>query len=285
MLSWPLAWVDGPVPARLPTAAHRGPLAEAESDRLLLRVPPIGRFLVRPDGPVRVQRGYPVSDADVACFVGGSVGAAALLLRGMLTMRAAAVSVAGAGVLICGPSAAGKSVLAGALAARGHPVLADRIGLVTGIPPASPGGVPPPGAGVGLAVVPVDPQVQLWPDAAELLGLPPGAGRIVRPVLARRAFRLGPPPGPAPLRLVLGLSLATRRSLELTEVGGGTAAGRLAALVGQEWHERLVGPLGRAADRFRWLAALAGVRLVLIAGHRGGIPPAELAARVEGVLG
>jgi hypothetical protein len=284
LLSWPPAWVDGPVPARLPAAAHRGPLVEAESDRLLLRVPPVGRFLVLPDGPVRVQREYPVSDADVACFVGGSVGAAALLLRGMLTMRAAAVSVAGAGVLICGPSAAGKSVLAGALAGRGHPVLADRIGLVTGIAPAPSGGAPP-GAAAGPAVVPVDPQVQLWPDAVELLGLPPGAGRVVRPVLARRAFRLGPPPGPAPLRLVLGLSLATRRSLELTELGGGSAAGRLAALVGREWHERLVGPLGRAADRFRWLAALAGVRLVLVAGHRGGIPPAELAARVEDVLG
>jgi hypothetical protein len=268
--SWPPAWVDGRVPARLPAATYRGPLVDAAPDRVLLRVPPVGRFLVEPAGPVLVDRVYGAGDSDVTCFLGGSVGTAALLLGGSVTIRAAAVSVAGAGVLICGPAAAGKSVLAAALAARGHPVLADRVGLVAGAVP---------------TVLPVDPSVQLWPDAVSLLGLAPAAGRVVRPALARRAFRLGPPPRPVPLRLVVALSLETGAGLRVDEfAGSGTAAGRLVALLGREWHGRLVDPLGRTAERFRCLAGLARVRLVTIRGHGQAVPPAELAARVEGLL-
>lgn len=269
---WPPAWVDAPVAARLPAAAYRGPLVEAAADRILLRVPPVGRFLVRPDGPVQVERVYGATDADVTCFVGGSVGAAALLLRGLLTLRAAAVSVGGAGVLICGPSASGKSVLAAALAARGHAVLADRIGLARGAAP---------------ELRPVDPEVHLWPDAVRLLGLPPAAGRVVRPVLSRRAFRLGPAARPVPLRLIVALTpdFATAPWLDHVD-GPGTAVSRIGLLLGREWHGRLVDPLGRAADRFGWLTALAGAcRVVRARGHAAGWSPAESAARVEGLLG
>lgn len=268
---WPPAWLDRPVPVRLPAAVYRGPLVEAAADRILLRVPPVGRFLVRRAGPVQVQRVPGATDADVGCFVAGSVGTAAALLRGTLTLRAAAVSVAGQGVLICGPPAAGKSVLAAALAARGHPVLADRVGLV--VP-----GAPP-------VVLPADPPVQLWPDAVGLLGLAASAGQLVRPVLAKRAFRLGPPPRPAPLALVVALTVATGHGLRVDDPAGWSAADRLGLVVGREWHRRLVGPLGREADRFRWLVALAGAgRLARISGHRRALPPAELAARVEGLL-
>jgi hypothetical protein len=266
--AWPPAWLDRAVPARLATAAYRGPLIEAAADRILLRVPPVGRFLVQRRGPVLVDRAAGATDADVTCFLGGPVGAAALLLHGRLTLRAAAVSVAGAGVLICGPPATGKSVLAAALALRGHRVLADRVGLVAG--PVS-------------TVVPVDPQVQLWPDAVELLGLTAAAGRVVRPVLTRRAFRLGPAARPAPLRLVVLLRHEPRVDLRVAEPAG-AGAGRFGALFGLEWHRRLVDPLGRQADRFGWLAGLArSGRLVLVGGQRR-VPPAELAARVEGLL-
>jgi hypothetical protein len=146
---------------------------------------------------------------------------------------------------------------------------------------------------------PVDPEVQLWPDAVRLLGLDPAAGRLVRPVLTRRAFRLGPAPRPVPLRLVLLLSPGTVAAPRLDDLadfadpgdpgdpgGRGSAAARLTMLLGREWHGRLVDPLGRAPDRFGWLAALAGAaRLVLVQGHRVGLPPAELAASVEGLLG
>jgi hypothetical protein len=264
--------VDAPVVARLPVAAYRGPLVEAAADRILLQVPPVGRFLVRPDGPVQVDRVYGASDADVTCFVGGSVGAAALLLRGVLTLRAAAVSVGGAGVLICGPPASGKSVLAAALAARGHAVLADRVGLARG---------------AAAVLHPVDPEVQLWPDAVRLLGLAPATGRVVRPVLTRRAFRLGPAARPVPLRLIVALAFGTVTAPRLDDLDGpGTAVHRLGLLLGREWHGRLVDALGRAGDRFGWLAALAGAdRMVRAWGHRDGWSPAELAARVEGLLG
>jgi hypothetical protein len=273
LASWPPVCVDAPVPERLPVAAYRGPLVEAAADQVLLRVPTVGRYLAGQDGCLRVERVYGATDTDVACFAGGPVGAAALLLRGLPTIRGAAVAAGGSGVLICGPAAVGKSVLAAALAIRGHTVLSDRVVLCTGEPP---------------ELRPVDPRTQLWPDAAGLLGLPPETGRLVRPPLTRRAFHLGPPPGPAaavPLRLIVLLCPGTVRALAVEEVSGpNTVAARFGLLLGREWHGRLVGPIGRAADRLRWLAALAGAaRLVGVRGHRAR-PPAELAARVEDLL-
>jgi hypothetical protein len=263
-LAWPPAWVEAGVPYRLAAAAHRGPLIDASPERVLFRIPPAGRFLVERDGPVAVERAPGATDADIGCFLGGPVGTAALLLRGTLTLRAAAVSIRGTGVLICGSAAAGKSTLAAALAQRGHAILADRVGLAA-----------------GGALHPVDPYPQLWPDVVSRLGLDPDAGSTVRPALDRRTYAVGLPAGPAPLRLVLLLSAATAGGLHVRELHDATS--RLGGLLGREWHARLIEPLGRAADRFRWLAGIASANVVEVSGQFA-TPPDEVAVRVEGLV-
>ncbi|MEN3357653.1 MAG: hypothetical protein V7637_1635 [Mycobacteriales bacterium] len=262
------------MPAHLDAAAYRGPLVEAAPGQILLHVPPVGRFLARPVGPVLVARRPGVGPADLACFLAGPVGAGTLLLRGQLTLQAAAVAVAGAGVLICGSPGSGKSVLAAALAGRGHGILADRVAFVTRSR-AEPAAV----------VRPVDPWPQLWPAGADLLGLAPAGGRAARPGLDRRVFELGPAAGPVPLRLVVLLSSVAELALRLDETrhAPGLAGLTQAAVVGREWHRRLVEPLGLAPARFRWLAGLAAARLVRVSGQRTA-PPATLAARVEELL-
>jgi hypothetical protein len=168
------------------------------------------------------------------------VGAAALLLAGAVPLRAAAVSVDGAGVLICGTSARGKSTLAAALGMRGHPVLSDGIGIASGGPP---------------MLQPLGGEVQLWPDMIAALGLDGAPSRVVRPGLAKRAIRLGGAPAPVPLRALVVLGGGKVPEFELLA----TAGDRIRALLALHWHPGLVDPLGRGPAQFTTLTALAGV--------------------------
>lgn len=263
--SWPPASVELPVPSGLERAVLRRPLVEAAPGWILLRVPRVARFLVEPGTPVRVDRARGATDADVGCFLRGPVAAAALLLAGLFPLRAAAVAIAGRGVLICGAPGAGTSTMTAALALRGHPVLADRIGLVTGSPP---------------TVEPVDGEVQLWPDVVRLLGLDPGRGRLIRPVLAKRAFRLGPPPEAAPLRAIVFLHRDEQDTVRVE--ASPSLTGRFRALLPRRWHSALVGPLGLRDEQFRSLTRLARVDCVVrVRGAHQTVAPADLAASVE----
>src|SRR4051812_39128546 len=99
---------EGPVPERLEDALVRGPVVEGARDAVLLRLPRVGRFLVRPGEPLTVDRAPSASDADVRCFADGPAAAAAALLRGALPLRAACVSIGGRAVAIAGGAVAGK---------------------------------------------------------------------------------------------------------------------------------------------------------------------------------
>ncbi|HEV7847348.1 MAG TPA: hypothetical protein VGO83_13935, partial [Thermoleophilaceae bacterium] len=85
--------VEASVPERLPGAVVRGPVVEAAPETVLIRLPLVGRFLVRAEGPARVERAPGATDADLRCFAAGPVAAAAALLRGTIPLRAAAVVI------------------------------------------------------------------------------------------------------------------------------------------------------------------------------------------------
>ena len=112
---------EAAVPTDLAKPLLRGPAIEANREEVLIRVPRVGRFLVRREPPVLVERAPGATDADLECFRDEPVAAAAALLRGDLPLRAASVSIGGRAVALCGPSASGKSTLAAALALRGTP--------------------------------------------------------------------------------------------------------------------------------------------------------------------
>jgi hypothetical protein len=250
------------VPARLPAAVHRGPMVDAAVDRVLVRVPEFGRLLARVDGPVLVDAVDP--EPDVGCFLAGAVGTAALLLRGVPALRAAAVSIGGAGVLLCGPSGVGKSSAAAALALRGRPLLADQVVLVDGTPP---------------AVVPIDAGVRLWPAVAALLGL--SGGRAVRHALPARVYPVPAATAPVPVRAAVLLS--SERLVRPVSIVDSPVE-RFRALLGMEWQSRLYGPLRLEPLRFRWLMELAtSCRLIRVnVGDRPG--PAAVGARVDAAL-
>jgi hypothetical protein len=190
------------------------------------------------------------------------------VLRGELVLRAATVSIGGRAVALCGPSAAGKSALAAALAQRGHGVLADAVTAIS----AAPGGGAP-------VVARIAPEPTLWPDSAHELGLEEAPSRVVRPALAKRAFRLGPEPAAAPVAAVVELRadpIETRPGFERMH-----GSGKLAALEANRWHGRLVDPLGQAAAQFELFGHLTGATWVRLVRPTRGAPPALLAELVE----
>ena len=259
---------EAPVPHRIAGAVVREGLVEASRDRVLLRVPNVGRFLVRAESPTLVARAAGAADADLRCFRDETVAAVSAILRGELALRAASVAIGGRAVVLCGASAAGKSALAAALAQRGHAVLADAVSVIA----AAPGGL--------VEIAPVAPDPVLWPDSAGELGLADPPGRVVRPALAKRAYRVGPEPVPSPPAAVAILRADAAAGEPVLEPVAGAA--RLEALLAASWHLRLVHALGLGAARFGVAARLAArTRFVVLTRPGRGAPVASLADLVE----
>jgi hypothetical protein len=263
------ALIEEPVPDRLVGAIVAGPVVEATAGAVLLRVPRVGRYLVRADGPALVERALGTTDLDLTCFRDGAVAAAVALLRREVVLRGAAVSVGGRALVLCGVSATGKSTLAAALAQRGHAALADAVVAI------SPDGERP-------VVRPVAPESVLWPDAARSLGLQREPGRLVRPGLSTTAYRLGPESGTAPLAAIAMLHVGrTSSESALEAIAGGVTVQMLLAA---RWHPQLAGPLRGAAGHFEALTRLAaGVRCVHVVRPLRSDSIARLVELVEGL--
>jgi hypothetical protein len=102
---------------------------------------------------------------DAATYLLGPVFGLVLRLRGVPALHASAVVVDGRALALCGPAGAGKSTTAAALAARGHPLVADDVLAL-------------PRRGGRIQAQPAYPHLRLWPDVvAPLFGagaeLPP----------------------------------------------------------------------------------------------------------------
>jgi hypothetical protein len=92
---------------------------------------------------------YTVEDA--ATYLLGPVLGLVLRLRGIPSLHAGAVAVDGVAVALAGMAGAGKSSTTAALAARGHPLVADDV-------------LPLLASGAGVGVQPAYPHLRLWPD-------------------------------------------------------------------------------------------------------------------------
>jgi hypothetical protein len=84
-----------------------------------------------------------------------------LMQRGLFAFHASAVAISGSGVAFLGGHAAGKSSMAATLHTRGHALVTDDVSVLDDIDG-------------DIHVVPSFPQVKLWANAAEDLGLEAG---------------------------------------------------------------------------------------------------------------
>ena len=226
----------GETPARLSGAARGTPHCwDARPGQALLRVPGIARYLATP-AEVTVEPHGGSAD-DLATFLIGPVLTALLQLRGMTVLRAAAVEVGAGAVLLLGDSGSGKSVLARALVARGHGLLADH---ATALTPAAGGRRP--------VVQPAYPHLRLWADS-----LPESSrGPRVRPGLAKywcEAERFATVP--RPVDALFWLQTHNRDAFEVERLPASRAFGALWAHTSRK---RLLNALGQR--RAHYLAAL-----------------------------
>jgi hypothetical protein len=174
----------------------------------------------------------------------------------------------GAAVALAGHGASGKSITAAALALRGHGVLSDHrleIEVVDDV-----------------RALPASCELDLWPRAAEMLGLSPDNGAVIRPALPKRAHRF-PAADSAPLRLVVVLDQESDVGRPRTTplLGGESLKWLLPAAAGRV----LLEPLGLRPAHFRWMVEIGkAAEVVRMAVDRDLMDPQELADAVEGLL-
>lgn len=142
----------------LPETAFGQGCVHATAEEAYLFFGPAGRFLVKEGREIVVD---PVDGADESVLrtviLGPALGTL-LYQRGWLPLHASAVAVSGGAAAFVGEKGEGKSTMAAAMYARGHPLVADDVTAIgvssTGQP----------------TVFPAYPQLKLWPGAAVSLG-------------------------------------------------------------------------------------------------------------------
>lgn len=189
-LPWPgpeagdpdITFVAGAVPEALPDAAlDRDVLQIATDGTALARFPGIGRFLIR-QRSVTCELEVAPHAPELVPAIFGNVLACICWRRDQLALHGSAVAIDGRAALLIGPVATGKSVLAAALARRGHVVLCDELTAVRG------GQCLPAGA-----------PLQLADDALRAAGADPEPLPVYRNFpIPKRHWTGGPAPEPRP---------------------------------------------------------------------------------------
>jgi hypothetical protein len=238
-------WDYGPVPKALPDAVYHSTLIEASSDAALLRLPTVGRYLVRPGHRPIVDPAPGATESDIRCFLRSTVTALQAVLAGGFPLRASAVGIAGRALIVSGGPAGGQSSLVAAVARRGHAVLADGVVLVGGDPP---------------VLTPMRTDVDLPSDVAELLGL--GEGRELRSGLVKRTFEVGAAADAraTPLAAMIFIhrdGLIDRRATMPLQDHPTGQADAVGYLLSHSWIPDVVSALGRGIDQFEWVTTVA----------------------------
>lgn len=253
----------GNAPRTLPKRA--GVLAQVGQQEAVIEAPNIARYHVSRGESIVIE---PHADPDsIRLFLLSAALGALFHQRRTLPLRASSVATPAGAVVIAGQSGIGKSTLAAVLDARGWGLLSDDVTLVR----LDESGAP--------VVVPGYPQIGLWADTLDELGLP--ASRRLRPSLEKYAVQ----PAhfhaePMPLRAVYTLSVINRDELTLTPVEGVLALPHLLHYV---YGAHLAREIGAMAAHWETAGAMTGaarVAQVTRPVQSGGLD--ALAALIEG---
>ncbi|MCW3837667.1 hypothetical protein OM513_16590 [Sphingomonas canadensis] len=103
---------------------------QISGSRMLLKVPSGIRYLIEDGCRIVYSRSAEHEDGDVSLFLLGSAWAALCYQRGLIPLHASAVYIDGKVHAFTGRPGAGKSTLAAALSARGHPFFTDDVLII-----------------------------------------------------------------------------------------------------------------------------------------------------------
>lgn len=213
----------------------------------------------------------PFTVEDAATYLYGPVLAFLLRRAGSSCLHASAVAMGGGAVLLCGPALAGKSTTAAALAARGHPVLADDVCALDE-------------GRRGVTVRAAYPQLRLWPDAVGVLygqgvELPP-----LTPNWEKRYLDLAAPAGgfhPEPLPVQAVYLLAVREETAVPRLEPVAPAAAVTALVGNSYLGWLPDLAAQARDLQRYAALARQVPVWRAVPHADAARLGELCTLIE----
>lgn len=210
----PVDWPGSQPPA--------GAIIDLSADVQYLAWANVARYAIRAGRTLDVEIAPGSSEALARLPLLGPVMALALYLRGMFVLHASAVAIDGRGAIFVGDRGAGKSTMAAALVARGHPLLADDVVAVdvSGTPCIVPG-FPQLKLDSRAAVIGVGEGVEVLPPALPTFHkrqhiLPNGLAHA--PVSPARVYVLTkgetttiiPRPGPDALMSLMRFSYVTR---------------------------------------------------------------------------
>lgn len=223
-------------------------------DAYLLEIPDVARFRIASGREIVIDRQPQAADAAVRLFLLGSAFGALLHQRGITPIHGSAVGVdagGGGGALIfCGPQGHGKSTLAGAFAARGHPLLSDDVCALTL-------------DGEGVWLHPAFPRLNLLPDAAQRLAVDVGDNADVQPFTGKHFVPITHfSADPTRLLTVYELHPAPVQTISLRLLSGFE---QITSLMGNTYRIQFAKEMGHASRHFAALQQIARhVRVVRV---------------------
>lgn len=180
------------------TPRKEGPITciRADQNEVLLAWGQVGLALIRNGHEVVIDPAPGALEEAIRLLLTGAVLGVLLHQRGLTVLHASAVAIDHQVVAFIGDKGAGKSSTAAALYARGHTLVTDDL-------------LPIRFDSAGQAwVLPGFPQLKLWPDTAQVLGMDPDCLPRIRPDVDKLALRShGPEIQPEyPLKYIYALA-------------------------------------------------------------------------------
>jgi hypothetical protein len=247
-----------PPPPPCPGGATR--FVRHEETTVYLAWKDVGAFLVRGGNEIVCDPSPQVSRHEFRRPLLGAVLGVLLHQRGLLTLHASAVSIAGSAVAFLGGKGRGKSTMAAALQSRGHALLCDDV-MAMALGEEASGSETEENETLGVdtkksrpRVLPAFPQIKLWPESAEALGYQDGALPTLSETTDKRALRsdITMSSDFLPLRRIYLLEEGERIASE--PVAGSDA---FAALLAQSYAPRFLGSTVSTVEYFRKCQSVA----------------------------
>lgn len=207
--------VFGKVPRKLKAALKTRPGFDVTESQILLRIPNIGRFLIRDGRTVTVHPHRGATEEALRLYLLGSVCGAVLKQRGFLTLHSSAVTDGKSAILICGRSGNGKSTTSAAMVRHGFRLLSDDVCPISIRQKQA-------------AVTPGYAQIKLWDESPEYGRLMSSSGptpRQIRHSLPKFGFSFEQNfhSSPLPVHAIVCLNKGDNETVSLSRLSGGNA--------------------------------------------------------------